>query len=209
MALAHLHHAGVELDRWPGAAAVDARARQAVLTMLERGARCPPTSSAGRLFDAVAALVGLGQRQSFDGQAAMQLEALAGCALRRGETATARYPFELCGDEPIRIDAGPCVAEVLADVQRGVDPEAIALGFHVSLAEVVARTCTRIAEREDVQAVALSGGVMVNDVLVSELSWRLAERGLTVLTHARVPPNDGGLSLGQLAVVAARDAGGR
>lgn len=156
--------------------------------MLESGTHCPPCSSAGRLFDAVAAALGLHPaRISHEGQAAMALETLA----RPFADQEAPYPLGY---------GAPLWRTLLADLAAGVEPGRIAARFHLGLAEALAQQAARHGTRG--QVVALSGGVMQNRVLLAALRARLRARGLVPLAHRQVPANDGGLALGQGIVAA-------
>jgi hydrogenase maturation protein HypF len=165
--------------------------------VVERGLNAPLTSSAGRLFDAVASLLGLRDRVAFEAQAAMELEALA------APEADRLYAVRL--DEP----GGPIVVRTV-DVVRGVvedllaqvEPGRIAARFHATLADVIARVCARVRERTGIARTALSGGVFQNAWLARAAVARLEAAGFEVHTHRQVPPNDGGLALGQAAVAA-------
>jgi hydrogenase maturation protein HypF len=174
--------------------------------MLARRVNAPLTSSAGRLFDAVASLTGLRDRVSYEGQAAAELEGLA-----TGLPADGTYPFDMveaaAGDspEPVRVvDTRPLIRAVVHDVRTGARPAAIARRFHSTLVEIVAAVCDRIRRDTGLDAVALGGGVFLNALLTGEVCGRLAQDGFRVHRHRLVPPNDGGLSLGQLAVAAAQ-----
>ncbi|HVL70195.1 MAG TPA: carbamoyltransferase HypF [Vicinamibacterales bacterium] len=199
MAVAHLLDAGCSVD------AFAARHRQAfpvIVRMIERRLNTPLTSSAGRLFDAVAAIAGLRDTVSFEGQAAMQLEAAAGAAPGGGDDG---YPVDLLdGAGTLEMDTRPLIAAAAFDAQRGRDAGMIARRFHAGLADAAARTCERLRTALGHDTVVLSGGVFLNALLTRECERRLIARGFRVLRHERVPPNDGGLSLGQAAVAAAR-----
>ncbi|MBA2304379.1 MAG: carbamoyltransferase HypF [Acidobacteria bacterium] len=201
MALAHLADAGCD------AAPITARHGSAaglVIRMMERCINSPRTSSAGRLFDAVAAIAGLGDRVSFEGQAAMRLEAEA----TRGAS-QAGYPMELRESGPsIEVDTRPLICAAANDAASGSPASIIARRFHVGLADAIVAVCTRIRESSGHDTVALTGGVFLNALLTHECSVRLSSVGFQVLRHRLVPPNDGGLSLGQLAVAAAREMRG-
>jgi hydrogenase maturation protein HypF len=165
----------------------------------------PPTSSAGRLFDAVASLAGVRDRVSYEGQAAVELEWLATTTAADGA-----YPFELASAEavgPWVVDTRPLIREVAADVRRGVAAARVARRFHGTMVELIAAVCGRIRTETGVAAVVLSGGVFLNALLTEAASARLGADGFRVYRHRVVPPNDGGLSLGQLAVAAARLSG--
>ncbi len=152
----------------------------------------PLSSGAGRLFDAVAAVLGLRERVSYEGQAAIELEQLAGDVAATGYACATRDG----------VIAGPeLVAAVHDDLAAGRAPAEIAAAFHEGLADVFTRACVEASEP---RTVVLSGGCLQNLRLLAALSRRLEEEGFRVLSHRRVPPNDGGVSIGQAAVAAAR-----
>jgi hydrogenase maturation protein HypF len=204
MALAHLYAAGLHRSGGlPCAAACPPGELPLLLRQLERGLNCVPTSSMGRLFDAVSSLAGVCHRAGYEAQAAVELEA---AALRAPAGDTASYTFALrepdTGDRPVRADPGPVLAEIIGDLRGEVPPELIAARFHRGVARLVHRLCLRARERHGAQTVALTGGVFLNSVLSSACSAALTGDGFTVLRHRLVPPGDGGLALGQLMVAA-------
>ncbi len=154
------------------------------------------TSSVGRLFDAVAALCGLGYAVTHEGQAAIALEGLAAAA----EPLEPGYPW--VGQDPSEL-----VRAVVHDLDSGVDNGVVARRFHQAMADFVVGTSTEIARRTGLATVALSGGVFQNRLLVELLVPRLSSEGFEVLLHREVPPNDGGISLGQVAIGRAALAG--
>jgi hydrogenase maturation protein HypF len=156
----------------------------------------PLTSSAGRLFDAVAALVGLRDRVNYEGQAAIELEQRVDPDERGG------YPARL--DGPL-IRGADLVRAVADDLAAGVAVGTVAARFHNGVVDVLARACAAGRDETALGTVALSGGVFQNVVLTSRLAARLRADGFEVLTHHRVPPNDAGISVGQVAIAAARD----
>ena len=168
---------------------------RAVLSLVESG-RAPETTSVGRLFDAVAALLGVAGCVTYEGQAAIELEALA----RAAGGSDRSYPFAV--DAGV-MDPGPALAALLQDRARGVAVEQVAAGFHRGLAAATARVAVEQASRAGVATVALSGGVFSNVLLSDLLADRLTAAGLQVLRHEQLPPNDGGISVGQAAVAAA------
>lgn len=182
-----------------------------VETMLDRGLNTPITSSVGRLFDAVAALAGVRDRVSYEGQAAVQLEWLA-----REAVADRMYPFEISeevaseqgGVPMLVVDTRPMILGVAADVTEGSEARPIARRFHSTLVEMIGVVCARIRAATALEAVALSGGVFANALLTHEVVARLQREQFRIYRHRRVPPNDGGLSLGQVAVAAAWDMQG-
>ena len=202
MALAHLIHAGEPIGRTSIARRIDADRIGTVEKMFERNFNAPLTSSVGRLFDAVAALVGVCDRVTYEGQAAMALESLASQVSPDGA-----YPFALLAPgNRIVVDPRPLIRAIMADARDGIVPAIIARRFHSTLVDIVATVCDRVRAVSGVTAVVLSGGVFVNGILACEVSDQLAQRGFSVYRHQGVPPNDGGLCLGQLAIAAARDA---
>ncbi|HMI94141.1 MAG TPA: carbamoyltransferase HypF [Polyangiales bacterium] len=178
---------------------IDRRALQTATRMLETGLNAPLTSSIGRLFDAVAAIAGVLDVASYEGEAGLRLETLA----RRSHSRDA-YPIVLAGTQPCVIECAPIICAVADDARRGVSPELIARRFHSAVIELVVQTCARLRELHRLERVVLSGGVFANAILSSELPQRLRDAGFVAFTHRAVPPNDGGLCLGQLAVAAHR-----
>jgi hydrogenase maturation protein HypF len=166
-----------------------------VAQMARRGVNAPLTSSAGRLFDAVAAILGIRQAISYEGQAAIELEQCADPAER------AAYPLppgpELSGVDLVRA--------VVEDLARGVAVPRIAARFHNGLAAAVVATAVRVRDSHGTTTVALSGGVFQNLLLLGRVVDGLADAGFRVLTHHQVPTNDGGISVGQAAIAGARD----
>ncbi|MBI4867114.1 MAG: carbamoyltransferase HypF [Candidatus Wallbacteria bacterium] len=184
-----------ELERRVGSGPVGT-----IRSMLTRRVNCPLTSSVGRLFDAISSLAGLGDAASFEGEAAMRLEWLA-----TGLPADGLYPFELdAAGGALVADLRPAVRAIAADGRRGAAPAAIARRFHSTLVELVVAVCLRLRSEGAPAAVALTGGVFQNAILAAECRASLQDAGFRVYSHALVPPNDGGLCLGQLAIAAAR-----
>jgi hydrogenase maturation protein HypF len=173
--------------------------------MIEKQINTPLTSSVGRLFDAVAALAGIRDRVSYEGQAAMELEWLA-----TREPTDGCYPFEIAsfegtkgGDAPLIVDTRPTIRSVVEDVKRGATPARIARRFQTTLVDLIVSVCEQLRRQTAIEAVALSGGVFLNALLTGEALTRLAGEGFRVYRHRLVSPGDGGLSLGQLAIAAA------
>jgi len=168
-----------------------------VLAACRAGINSPLTSSAGRLFDAVAALIGLRDVVTYEGQAAIELEQIADPA-ERGS-----YEMAI-SDEPVaRIQVGQLIRAVAADVLSGTQPPVVAARFHHALAGAILATCSQLRDKSGLSTVALSGGVFQNALLLARCLSLLEDRGFTVLTHRQVPPNDGGISLGQAAIATA------
>ncbi len=163
--------------------------------MLARGINTPLTSSAGRLFDAIAALIGLCSEVQYEAQAAVELEMLA------DETCVEGYAFCLRRERrPVVVETAPLISGVVGDLLRGEPTPRIAAKFHRTLAEIVLTVCSQIRDLTSLRQVALSGGVFQNSLLLSMVVSRLVAHGFEVYTHSQVPPNDGGIALGQAAV---------
>ncbi|MBP1653883.1 MAG: (NiFe) hydrogenase maturation protein HypF [Bacteroidetes bacterium] len=167
--------------------------RRVLAQMVQRGFQSPVTSSAGRLFDAVSALLGICLQSTFEGQGAMELEFVL------GSTAPgARYPFLIVpgkGDaRPSTVDWGPMILEILGDLRRGVPVPEISGRFHNTMAEIITETARRTGE----QRVVLSGGCFQNAYLSERTIRDLRAAGFAPYWHQRVPPNDGGIALGQI-----------
>ncbi|MFF9912739.1 carbamoyltransferase HypF [Streptomyces sp. NPDC013457] len=204
MALAHLLAAGLAADPGlPCTRACPPGELSVLIRQLTRGLNCVPTSSMGRLFDAVSSLAGICHHAGYEAQAAIELEA---AALR--ETAAAedgRYVFRSGPrrpGEPLAADPAPLLAAVVADVLGGTPAAVVAARFHHAVARWVRTVCAAARSETGVETVALTGGVFANVVLSSACARGLREDGFTVLRHRRIPPNDGGLALGQLVVAA-------
>jgi hydrogenase maturation protein HypF len=166
-----------------------------ILKMASSGLNSPMTSSAGRLFDAAAALVGLADTVSYEGQAAIELEQVADPEAERS------YPCSLDGG---LISGAELVAALAEDLEAGCRVSEAAAAFHNGLAAALVTLAVRAASAHGLGTVALSGGTFQNRLLVSRVTQGLQAAGLEVLTHHRVPPNDGGISLGQAVVANAR-----
>jgi len=181
--------------------------RRLLATMLAKGVNAPVTTSMGRLFDGVAALIGLHQQMSFEGQAAMALEHVAAAAettayaTRIVETTsmpeTTPSPFAP-HPAPLLLDWAPLLDGILADLRRGENTAVIAARFHNALVALGVAVAQRVGHAQ----VALSGGCFQNRRLTATLADRLRSAGFDVLLHRQVPPNDGGVSLGQVMIAA-------
>ncbi|WP_329316534.1 carbamoyltransferase HypF [Streptomyces sp. NBC_01262] len=239
MALAHLYAAGLPWTAGLPCVAACAEDELPVLArQLERGLNCVPTSSMGRLFDAVSSLAGVCHEAGYEAQAAVELEAAAvaygelpqnGYAFALGKAVTANVhgvaqpagcacpqsPDGLNSARPaiedgtgsrtdpaLIADPAPVLAAVVADLRVGAPVEAVSARFHAAVADLVRRVCAAARERHGLETVALTGGVFANAVLSAACARGLRQDGFTVLRHRLVPPNDGGLALGQLVIAA-------
>ncbi|MEU7629238.1 carbamoyltransferase HypF [Nocardia sp. NPDC049220] len=193
MALAHLWAAGIDwTEEIPAVAACPAEERRVLAHQFETGLGCAPTSSMGRLFDAVSSVIGVRHVVDYEAQAAIELEGLS----RDGIAGATEYRFSCGVGEPAVIDAGPVIAAVSTDVRGGVPAAAIGARFHAAVARLVLDLALRYAAPATV--VALSGGVFQNALLLTRSGALLRDNGFTVISHRRLPPNDGGLAFGQL-----------
>lgn len=184
----------------PGVGSFDPAELRIIARMLETGFHAPVTTSAGRLFDAVAAIVGLMESSSFEGEAAMALEHVADPDEREP------YPMPIVATEAGWIvDWGPTILGILDDLGGGGGAARISGRFHATLAHGI----TEVAELVGHPVVALTGGCFQNRLLTESTALQLRKSGFEVLMHRRVPPNDGGISLGQVAVAAASLGTGR
>ncbi len=188
----------------PVAATVGEKPVGLVGRMLEQGINTPLSSSAGRLFDAVAAVLGIcAARQHYEGQAAMEMETLARPHLD-GAGAYPAVASSSSADDPLVLSWAPLWDALLADQAAGTVPGIIAARFHNGLANSVAGAAETCARRHGLKRIGLSGGVMQNRILFEGLYRALSSRGFEVLVQMSAPANDGGLALGQAAVAAAR-----
>ena len=195
MALAHLWSAGFDWEAsLPPVEALCSEERLVLHSQLTQGINSPLTSSMGRLFDAVSALIGICQQATYEGQAAIELENLADPA------ETISYGFDFQADH---IDPRPMWEQLLTDYHRGVSKSQLAGRFHNGLAWLVLSVCRSIRQNNKVNTVALSGGVWQNMTLLEKSMTLLEQDGFTVLIQRQVPTNDGCISLGQ-AVIAAK-----
>lgn len=233
-ALAHLWTSGIRWDDDlpPVAAATDAD-RRVLRRQFETGLRCTPTSSMGRLFDAAAALIGLRPTVSFEAQAAMEFESLCSMPEAQDDRPGAGYRFAIGnGAEsqplivdpapvlsamiadlrsnvprpPLIVDPAPVLSAMIADLRSNVPKPRIALHFHRAIAAMVVDLGVRLRAQEGLDVVALSGGVFQNTRLLAMTTEACVDAGFTVLSHHLVPPNDGGLALGQAVLGGSRPA---
>jgi hydrogenase maturation protein HypF len=188
---------GYLTDTFGADASIDGVAEERVRVvrrMIATGLNTVPTSSCGRLFDAVSAIIGLRREVTFEGQAAIELEMIAQSDER------GRYDFAIEGDGPWQVDFRPLVVEILRDPAAA---PVKAARFHNTLAAATAEVCLRIARETALRRVCLSGGTFQNMRLLGTTAAALRRNELEVYLHARVPPNDGGIALGQAAIAAA------
>lgn len=197
----------------PGAArlldSLDEQTRSVTATMIERGINSPRTSSMGRLFDAAAAILGICDKATYEGEPAIELEAAAWRAL---DNEIAHFPDNNAGyfasgpswlDGPYVLDQKALFEALLGGIEAGVPAGRLALDFHVAVARASARIASEICAREGLDTVALSGGVFMNRLLLQLLTRELKSVGLTVLVPHSVPVNDGCIAYGQAAIARA------
>jgi hydrogenase maturation protein HypF len=198
-ALAHLHEAGIPWDDdLPPVAAAEPGELAGVGSMVRSGFGCTPTTSMGRLFDAVSSLLGVRHDVAYEGQAAMELEALVGAPAGPAWTLPVRDR-----DGVLELDPRPVVAAAVAAVRAGVPTASAADAFHRGVAGAVVTAALAVRAAHGISTVGLTGGVFQNACLTTACRGRLEAHGMRVLVHRLVPPNDGGLALGQVAVAAA------
>jgi hydrogenase maturation protein HypF len=200
MALAHLAASGVDWEEdLPPVIACAVPERKVLAHQLATGLHCIPTSSMGRLFDAVASLTDICHIAGFEAQAAVQLEGVS-----RRVTADRAYRFALevpvAGVGPLLADPSPVIADVVADVRGGVSTAMIGARFHAAVTDLVVTVAESARRRRGLGTVVLSGGVFQNPLLLGSVRRRLRLGGFTVLCSRLLPPNDGGLALGQVLV---------
>jgi hydrogenase maturation protein HypF len=155
----------------------------------------PLSSGAGRLFDAVSAVLGICGVSTFEGEAAIALEAFA------AEGISEAYPFDLKGGESLEVDFGPALRGIIKDLLRGLEKGVIAAKFHNAVIEAIVKVASLLAERTGIRDVVLSGGVFQNDYLLAGTRGRLEALSLNVFTNEAVPINDAGVSLGQAYIL--------
>jgi len=207
MALAHLRTAGVDVTSSETLTLLGAKERETRLLarMMERGINAPLTSSLGRLFDAVAAVVLNRRVVDYEAQAAIELE---GVAVDEPEDSNG-YPITIEGGsrekrEPLRMNVAPLWAELFRDLRSGVSKARMAARFHAGVANGFTRAAAAARAATSISTVALSGGVMHNRRLARLLRMKLEAEGFRVYQHRRISPGDGGLSYGQAAAAAAK-----
>ena len=187
------------ISRAPAQLRLDDLPAEVIMEMAARNINSMPTSSAGRLFDATACLLGLGRKVSYEAQAAIALESLA---LEAGQ-GEKRYSFGYGENHPMEIDAAPVIGGLLEDIGSGIEPAAIAAAFHESVAAMIVDTAARLAGLNGCAVAVMSGGVFQNRLLCERVIDLSSGTGIDFLMHRTVPPNDGGISLGQVQIAAA------
>jgi hydrogenase maturation protein HypF len=198
IALDLLHRAGVAWTAdLPPVAATDEAGLHVLGQQIPRGVGCVPTSSMGRLFDAVASLLGVCQQVSYEGQAAVELEHLA----RTGDPAEVSFAV---ADGVL--DPAPLIAALVQRLRAGADRADLAAGFHQAVIDATARAARHCADSAGIRTIGLTGGVFANRILLQGLRKSLTQSGYEVLTHRIVPCNDGGLALGQATIAVAQRA---
>lgn len=200
IALAQLWSAGEAWDGTHSAAALSAEELRVLRTQLERQINCVETTSMGRFLDAAASLGGGRHTVTYEGQAAIEFEALA----RAGDASGPPYTFalEVGADGGIVLDGAPILRGVAADAARGRELRDIARAVHEAVADAILDVASTVRASRGVNVVGLTGGVFQNVLLLSLAADRLRGAGFEVLTHRKVPPNDGGLALGQAMIAA-------
>jgi hydrogenase maturation protein HypF len=184
-------------DALPPLQRIDPVESNLIQQQVEQRLNSPLTSSAGRLFDAVAALAGVRGEVDYEAQAAIELEMLATPEAQDSGS----YPFSIAEQDGMNVvQLGKLLTAVMDDVKQATVPSFISAKFHNTVSQIIVETCQRIAQRTGLSEVALSGGVFQNRLLLRIATNDLRQAGFSVLTHRLVPPNDGGISLGQAVV---------
>lgn len=174
--------------------------------MIEKDINTPLASSVGRLFDAVAAAIGICREEcSYEGQAAIEMEATVNVNILNNDKETINYPWKIEKlDKIYYIDPAPMWEGILQDIKQQISPSEIAAKFHISLAIVITEIVKQLTQEHKINQVSLTGGVFQNRILLQQTTKHLKKLGIEVFTHSIVPANDGGISLGQAVIAAAR-----
>jgi hydrogenase maturation protein HypF len=201
MALSHLAAAGLAWDpRLPSVATCPPAERSVVARQLDTGLHSSPTSSMGRLFDAVASLAGVCHRVAYEAEAAMRFEELAHDSI---DVCDDVYAFAVNAEGGVLVaDPAPVLAAVVDDVLAGAPAALVAARFHLAVVALVGELAERLRTATGLNTAALSGGVFLNALLTTRCVDLLSANGFRVLRHRLVPPSDAGLALGQLAIAA-------
>ena len=201
VALAQLLSAGLPWDdRLPCVRLTRPTELRLLSQQLKQNFNCVATSSMGRLFDAVASLIGVRHQVNYEAQAAMEMEALAAIHHRQSSDLSTHYQFRMEQSEWTVIDPGPMIAAICNDFISGIEPSLIALRFHYAVAQLVVEICLIARKTESINSVGLSGGVFQNVLLLELTQEKLVEQGFEVFVHRQVPPNDGGIAIGQALI---------
>jgi hydrogenase maturation protein HypF len=197
-AIGYLLALGIDLDRkLPFLKNIDPAEIDIIKSQIEKDINAPLTSSMGRLFDAVSALIGVRGIIEYEAQAAIDLETLAG----KADNESARYPFSVTKqDDTSIVKIHDLFAAILNDLHNHTPRARIAARFHNTVAQMILEMCQKISPRTGITSVALSGGVFQNRLLLRKAVSLLESAGLEVYTHRQVPCNDGGISLGQVVI---------
>jgi hydrogenase maturation protein HypF len=185
-----------ELLRFPG---VTPRQIELVDTMLAKRIQTVETSSCGRLFDAVAAMLGIASEVTFEGQAAIALETAAARATGKQSLAEP-YPFDIADGDPMVLDLRATIRAIASDLARRTPAQEISARFHNTLAAAIVDVCCRIRSSDGLDRICLSGGTFQNLFLLERTVIELRRRSFAVFLHALVPANDGGIALGQAVI---------
>jgi hydrogenase maturation protein HypF len=189
----------VPLDDLPILGCVNSAELAIIKRQIERGLNSPLTSSAGRLFDAISALAGVRGVVDYEAQAAIELEMLAPDEV--GKPDFNLYPLSIVEEGGCKVvKLAGLISAVVEDVKSRVPVPIISVKFHRTVAQMIVQMCQLIAKESGIKLVALSGGVFQNRLLLRLVTKALEEEGFDVLTHRLVPPNDGGISLGQAVI---------
>lgn len=174
--------------------------------MIEKDINTPLASSVGRLFDAVAAAIGICREEcSYEGQASIEMEATVNVNILNNDKETINYPWKIEKlDKIYYIDPAPMWEGILQDIKQQISPSEIAAKFHISLAIVITEIVKQLTQEHKINQVSLTGGVFQNRILLQQTTKHLKKLGIEVFTHSIVPANDGGISLGQAVIAAAR-----
>ena len=195
VALGYLHHAGIDFDdRLPPVKLCSPHELKILRQTLERGFNSIKTSSIGRLFDAVSSLANVCHTISYEAQAAIEFEAAL------DDTIEDAYEFELLKGEPQQISFKNLLRQIVQDAREKVAVSIISAKFHNAVADLICRLALDLRSKENINKIALSGGTFQNAALLQKTSKRLRGNDFEVLTHSKVPPNDGGLALGQAVI---------
>jgi hydrogenase maturation protein HypF len=204
-ALAHLY--GASIDWSPDLTCVQSlneMERGLLRKQIEKRIQCTDTTSMGRLFDAVSSLAGVRQEIHYEGQAAIELESLAASILSAENHQISAYAFHWEQKEPSELHLGDMLRQIVTDFRSGLAPGMIGAKFHQTLALATLELCLNAKSELGIDTVGLTGGVFQNVLLTQLIRNALDDHGFRVLTHSKVPPNDAGIALGQVAIVRAR-----